>query len=148
LHIFPSRDGAPPGRGVLPPELLVEMRAPAARMLGTDIWGLGMQLYGRSGPSDHVFGHGGIKYPAINHAVRIDPVARSGIVILSSGSDAFATRLAADWEHWETGTVNGLEVIDRLGQRVRIVAIGAAVIVVLAAAWAIREARSRRRRLQ
>src|SRR5215470_6986938 len=37
-------DDAPPGRGVLPPELLVEMRAPAARMLGADIWGLGMQL--------------------------------------------------------------------------------------------------------
>ena len=61
-------DNAPPGRGVLPPELLVEMRAPAARMLGADIGGLGMQLYGRSGPSDHVFGHDGIKYPAINHA--------------------------------------------------------------------------------
>src|SRR5262245_38831273 len=60
-------DDAPPGRGVLPPELLVEMRPPAARMLGADIWGLGMQLYGRSGPSDHVFGHDGIKYPAINH---------------------------------------------------------------------------------
>ena len=62
--------------------------------------------------------------------VRIDPVARSGIVILSSGSGEFATRLAADWEHWNTGTVNGLEVIDRLGQRVRIIAIGAAMIVV------------------
>jgi CubicO group peptidase (beta-lactamase class C family) len=143
---FPGQNDAPPGRGVLPPDLLVEMRAPAARMLGADIWGLGMQLYGRSGPSDHVFGHGGINYPAINHAVRIDPVARSGIVILSSGSGEFATRLAADWEHWNTGTVNGLEVIDRLGQRVRIIAIGAAMIVLLATVWAIRDARSRRRR--
>jgi hypothetical protein len=145
---FPGEDGAPPGRGVLPPKLLVEMRAPVARMLGANIWGLGMQLYGKSGPSDHVFGHGGFNYPAINHAVRIDPVARSGIIILSSGSGEFATRLAADWEHWKTGTVNGLEVIDRLGQRVRTIAIGAAVIAVLATAWLIRDARSRRRRLR
>ena len=144
---FPSEDGALPGRGVLPPESLVEMRAPAARMLGAEIWGLGMQLYGRSGTSDHVFGHGGINWPAINHAVRIDPVARSGIVILSSGSNEFATWLAADWEHWKTGTINGLEVIDRLAQRARTIAIGAAVIVVLVAAWVIQDSRSRRRRM-
>jgi CubicO group peptidase (beta-lactamase class C family) len=37
---LPGEEGAPPGRGVLPPETLVEMREPAARMLGGDIWGL------------------------------------------------------------------------------------------------------------
>ena len=124
------------------------MRAPAAWMVGADIWGLGTQLYGKSGPSDHVFGHSGLNWPAINHAVRIEPVARSGIVILSSGSEEFATRFAADWQHWKTGTVNGLEVIDRLGQRVPTLAIGAAVIVLLVTAWVIRDVRSRRRRLR
>jgi len=145
---FPGEDGERPGRGVLPPELLIEMRAPAAWMVGADIWGLGTQLYGKSGPSDHVFGHNGLNWPAINHAVRIEPVARSGIVILSSGNEEFATRFAADWQHWKTGTVNGLEVIDRLGQRVPTLAIGAAVIVLLVTAWVIRDVRSRRRRLR
>lgn len=74
---LPGEDGAPPGRGVLPPETLVEMLAPPARMLGADIWGLGAQLYVRSGASDHVFGHDGENYPAISHAVRIDPTAAS-----------------------------------------------------------------------
>src|SRR5262245_21688269 len=74
---LPGEDGAPPGRGVLPPEMLVEMRAPAARMLGAAVWGLGTQLYGRSGASDRVFGHNGLNRPAINHAVRVDPVGRS-----------------------------------------------------------------------
>jgi len=40
-----------------------------------------------------------------------------------------------------------LELIDRLGQRVPTLAIGAAVIVLLVTAWVIRDARSRRRRM-
>jgi hypothetical protein len=119
------------------------MRAPAATKLGVALWGLGAELYGRSGPSDHVFGHIGITSPAINHAVRIDPAARSGIVILSSGGDEFATRLAAEWEYWKSGTIKTLDVSDRLGRSVGTIAIGAAVIVVLMASWVIRNARSR-----
>jgi CubicO group peptidase (beta-lactamase class C family) len=143
---LPGEDGAPPGRGVLPPEMLVEMRVPAARMLGADIWGLGTQLYGKSGASDHLFGHNGLNYPAINHAIRIDPAGRNGIVVLSSGGDEFAMRLAGDWMYWKTGTIyNGSELIDRLERHVRTIAIGAAVIIVLIAAWVVRDARSRRR---
>jgi hypothetical protein len=82
------------------PETLIEMRAPTAWKLGVDIWGLGTMLYAKSSVSDHVFGHDGENYPAISHAVRIDPVSRSGIVILSSGKDGFAMRLAADWLNW------------------------------------------------
>lgn len=141
---LPGGDGAPPGRGVLPPETVIEMRAPVARMFGVDIWGLGTQLYAKSGASDHVFGHDGENYPAISNAVRIDPGTRSGIVILSSGRDGFAEGLAAEWVYWKTGNVN---LIDRLPQLLRTVAIGAGVIVVFVAAWVMRDACSRRRRM-
>lgn len=144
LAHLPGKDGAPPGRGVLPPETLIEMRAPAARVLGVGIWGLGTMLFAKRGSSDHVFGHDGENYPAISHAVRIDPVTRSGIVILSSGRDGFAMRLAADWVYWKSGNVN---LIDRLPQLLRTIALGAGVIVLLVAAWGMRDVRSPRRRM-
>jgi CubicO group peptidase (beta-lactamase class C family) len=143
---LPGEDSAPPGRGVLQPETLVEMRAPAARVLGFDIWGLGTMLIAKSGTSDHVFGHDGENYPAISHAVRIDPVTRSGVVILSSGRDGFATRLAAHWVYWKTGHGHP-NLIDRLPQLLRTIAVGAGLIVVLVAAWVMRDVRSRRRRM-
>ena len=131
-------DGASSGRRrrttgarCLAAKTLVEMRAPAARVLGVDIWGLGTMLIAKSRTSDHVFGHDGENYPAISHAVRIDPITRS-IVILSSGRDGFAMRLAADWVYWKTGNVN---LIDRLPQLLRTIAVGAGVIVVLVRAW-------------
>jgi CubicO group peptidase (beta-lactamase class C family) len=141
---LPGEDGVPPGRGELPPETLVEMRAPTAWLLGADFWGLGAQLYVESGASDHVFGHDGENYPAISHAVRIDPATRSGVIILSSGKDGFAMRLAADWVVWKTG--NGANGID-WAPLPRTIAIGAGVIVALVAAWVIRDMRSRRRRM-
>jgi CubicO group peptidase (beta-lactamase class C family) len=142
---LPGEDGAPPGRGVLLPAALVEMRAPTARILGVDIWGLGTMLFVESGASDHVFGHDGESEPAISHAIRIDPVTRSGVIILSSGKDRFATRLAADWVYWQTG--KGSNGIDWT-LLPRTIAIGVGVIVALVAAWAIRDGRSRRRRLR
>jgi len=36
-------------------------------------------------------------YRAISNAVLIDPVTRSGIMILSSGRDGFVERLVAEW---------------------------------------------------
>jgi CubicO group peptidase (beta-lactamase class C family) len=139
-------DGSPPGRGVLPPETLVEMRVPTARLYGVDVWGLGTQLFAKRETSDYLFGPDGESYPAISHAVRIDPATRSGIVILSSGKEGFAMKLAADWVYWKTGTVNnGFDLVDRLAQLPRTIAIGAGVIVVLVAAWAILDTRSRRR---
>jgi hypothetical protein len=94
-----------------------------------------------------VFGHDGANYPAISYAVLIDPVTRSGIVILSSGRDGFAMQLAADWVYWKTGNVkNGIDFIDRLAHVPRTIAIGAGVIVVLVAAWVIWDLRSQRQR--
>jgi CubicO group peptidase (beta-lactamase class C family) len=141
---LPGEDGGPPGRGVLPPGTLVEMRAPMARMLGADIWGLGTMLFVESGVSDHVFGHDGENYPAISHAVRIDPVTRSGVIILSSGKEEFAKSLAADWVYWKTGNITIRLSID-LAPLPRTIALGAGVIILLVTAWMIRDARSRRR---
>jgi CubicO group peptidase (beta-lactamase class C family) len=139
---LPGEDGTLPGRGVLQPETVVEMRVPTARMVGADIWGLGTILYVENGASDHVFGHDGENYPAISHTVRIDPMTRSGIIILSSGKAGFAARLGADWAYWKTG--NGDNSIDweSLAQTI---AIGAGLIAVLVAAWVMRGAHSRRR---
>ena len=80
--------------------------APTARVFGVGIWGLGTMLYVRNGASDHVSGHDGENCPALSPAVRIDPVTRSGISILSSGRDGFAMRLAVHWVYWKTGNVN------------------------------------------
>ena len=147
LAHLPGEDGAAPGRRVLSPQTVAAMRAPAARLFGRDIWGLGTTLFAKSG-ADHVFGHDGNNFPAINHVIRIDPVTRSGIVVLSSGSDEFPAQLAADWVYWKTGNVDFFGFLSRLPHLLGTIGIGAAVIVVLVTAWVIRDARSRRRRLR
>jgi hypothetical protein len=99
-------------------------------------------LFVESGVSDHVIGHDGENYPAISHAVRLDPVTRSGVIILSSGKDGFAMKLAADWVLWKTG--NGINGVD-LTPLAQTIAVGAGVIIVLMMARLIRDARSMRR---
>jgi CubicO group peptidase (beta-lactamase class C family) len=146
LAQLPDKDGAAPGRSVVSPQTVAAMRAPAAQIFGRDIFGLGTMLFAKSG-TDHVFGHDGNNFPAINHAIRIDPVTRSGIVILSSGSDEFPARLAADWVYWKTGNVDFFGFLSRLPHLLGTIGIGAAVIVVLVAGWVIWDARSQRRRM-
>ena len=141
LAHLPGEDGTPAGRGVLAPEMLVEMRAPAAQPFGAGMWGLGTKLYARSGPSDHVFGQDGENFPAISHAVRIDPVTRSGIVVMSSGSRGFASGVATDWLYWKTA-VNYVGL--RLPHLLRAFVIGAALIVLVVAVWTIRNVHLRR----
>jgi CubicO group peptidase (beta-lactamase class C family) len=127
-------DGAPPGRGVLKPATLIEMRTPQARLFGRDLWGLGTMLYTASG-GDHVFGHDGDNFPAINTAVRVDPKTRSGIVVLSSGDGAFAWKLASEWTYWKTGHVDFSGFARRLQRVLRTIAIGAGMISCAAFAW-------------
>jgi CubicO group peptidase (beta-lactamase class C family) len=146
LAHLPDEDGAAPGRSVLSPQTVAAMRAPAAQLFGRDSWGLGTMLFAKSG-ADHVFGHDGNNFPAINHAIRIDPVTRSGIIILSSGSDEFPARFAADWVYWKTGNVDFFGFLSDLPHLLGTIGIGAAVIVVLVATWVIRDTRSRWRRI-
>jgi hypothetical protein len=91
-----------------------------------------------------VFGHDGDIYPAISHTVRIDPVTRSAIIILSSGKEGFAWRLGLDWAYWKTG--NGDNSVDWASLAQAIV-IGAGVIAALVAVWVMRSAHSRRRQI-
>ena len=88
---LPGPDGALPGRGVLSPATLEEMRRPHARQMGADIWGLGVVLYAPNGAGGHVVGHDGNNEPAINTAARFDPASGDDIVLLESGAPLLAT---------------------------------------------------------
>jgi CubicO group peptidase (beta-lactamase class C family) len=134
LAHVPGDDGAPPGRGVLKPATLIEMRTPQARLFGRDLWGLGTMLY-TAVDHDHVFGHDGDNFPAISTAVRVDPTTRSGIVVLSSGDGAFAWKLASEWTLWRTGHVDFSGFARRLQRVLRTIAIGAGMIGCGAFAW-------------
>ena len=70
---LPGPRGELPGRGVLRPQTLQEMRRPHAAQLGADIWGLGVILYAPNDAGGHIIGHDGDNEPAINTAARLDP---------------------------------------------------------------------------
>lgn len=125
----PGPDGAPAGRGVLKPSTLAEMRKPHARQYGADIWGLGLVLYAPNGAGDFIAGHDGNNYPAINTSARFDPASGDGIVVLETGDDLLATRLAGEWVFWRTGNVDNLMVLMEIKQTLVILAIGCGVIL-------------------
>lgn len=102
---LPGADGAPPGRGVLAPATLAEMRAPQAYLFGLPVWGLGETLYVPDGAGGYVFGHDGNNYPAINTTARVDPATGDGIVVLETGNPALAREIGGEWTFWKTGTV-------------------------------------------
>jgi CubicO group peptidase (beta-lactamase class C family) len=84
-------------------QLLQTMRQPHGQMYGIDIWGLGTILYAPVGNQDVVFGHDGQNDPAINSAVRINPVSGDAIVVFSSGNPSLATFIGFEWVYWQTG---------------------------------------------
>ena len=84
--------GEAPGRGVLLPQTLVEMRRPHASSFGADIWGLGTMLYAPNNSGGFVIGHDGNNEPAINTAARLDPSTGDGIIILETGNKLLARR--------------------------------------------------------
>lgn len=134
---LPGAGGVKPGRGVLRPETLAEMRRPHARQFGADIWGLGVMLYASKPDGGHIVGHDGSNEPAINTAARFDPATGDGIVVLETGSRLLATRLAGEWVFWQSGEVDNL-VLAMEGRRIiTILAIGSLAIVLAAAiiAW-------------
>ncbi len=105
---MPGQRGEPPGRGVLRPQTLTEMRRPHATQLGADIWGLGTILYAPNNAGDYVIGHDGNNDPAINTAARLDPATGDGIVVLETGNRLLATSVAGEWTFWRTGNVDFL----------------------------------------
>lgn len=91
-------------------ESLNAMRAPHARTLGADVWGLGTMLYAPAGATDFIFGHDGGNDPAINTAVRINPHTGAALIVLLTGHPSLATRIGSDWVLWQTGYPDVLAV--------------------------------------
>ncbi|WP_340644959.1 serine hydrolase domain-containing protein [Phenylobacterium sp.] len=125
----PGPDGAPAGRGVLAPPALAEMRRPHASQYGADIWGLGLVLYAPNEAGEFIVGHDGNNFPAINTSARFDPASGDGIVVLETGDDLLATRLAGEWVFWRTGNVDNLTVLMEVKQTLVVLAVGLAVIL-------------------
>ena len=125
----PGAEGAPAGRGVLRPASLAEMRKPHAAQYGADIWGLGLVLYAPNNAGDFIVGHDGNNFPAINTAARFDPASGDGVVVLETGDDLLATRLAGEWVFWRTGHVDALTVLMEVKQTLIILAVGWGVIL-------------------
>ncbi|WP_337187757.1 serine hydrolase domain-containing protein [Phenylobacterium sp.] len=126
---LPGPDGAAPGRGVLSPSTLAEMRRPHARQMGADFWGLGLILYAPNGAGGHIVGHDGNNEPAINTAARFDPASGDGIVVLESGAPLLATRLAGEWVFWRTGKVDTFLLLMEARRTATILAAGAVLIL-------------------
>jgi len=132
-HI-PGASGEPPGRGVLKPESLLEMRRPHASSFGIDIWGLGTMLFAPNNAGSFIIGHDGNNEPAINTAARLDPASGDGIVILETGNNLLATQLAGEWVFWKTGHVDFLTVSMEAATLLTTLAAGWAAIVLTALA--------------
>jgi CubicO group peptidase (beta-lactamase class C family) len=130
-------NGELPGRGVLKPATLVEMRQPHAAQMGADIWGLGTMLFAPNNRGGFIIGHDGNNEPAINTAARLDPDTGDGIIVLETGNKLLATMIASEWVFWRTGTIDFLMFLFELGDMITILAVGAVVIVLagLIAGW-------------
>jgi CubicO group peptidase (beta-lactamase class C family) len=125
-------NGAAPGRGVLSPKTLLEMRRPQASRFGVDIWGLGTILYAPTKTGGFVIGHDGNNEPAINTTARVDPATGDGIVILESGTPLLATALGGEWVFWHTGKVDLLTIVMEWRTLLTTLAVGWALIVAAA----------------
>lgn len=130
-------NGELPGRGVLKPATLVEMRQPHAAQMGADIWGLGTMLFAPNNRGGYIIGHDGNNEPAINTAARLDPDTGDGIIVLETGNKLLATQIASEWVFWRTGSIDFLMFMLELGSMITTLAVGAALIVLagLIAGW-------------
>ena len=130
----------PNGQSVLSEEALKLMRTPHASQMGADIWGLGLMLYAPNKQGGYIVGHDGNNGPAINTVARFDPTTGDGIVILSTGSDVLATRLAGEWVFWKSGSIDTLMFLMSLNRMLLWMAIGSILILLLAivAGWGMR----------
>jgi len=140
----PGRDGSPPGRSVLRPATLEQMRQPHGRQYGVDIWGLGLVLYAPNDSGGSIVGHDGGNYPTINTTVRFDPTSGDGVVVLATGEPPMSDRLGGEWVFWRTSHVDKMTVMQESPQTLTILVAGWAVIGVAGAtlAWQARRRRA------
>lgn len=97
---------------MLSPSHVDTMRQPHGRMLGADIWGLGVMLYAPTESGDFIFGHDGSNEPAINSTLRINPDNGDAIIVLVTGNPALASSIGYEWTLWQTGVPDFL-MLDR-----------------------------------
>jgi CubicO group peptidase (beta-lactamase class C family) len=140
---LPGPNGAAPGRGVLRPATLAEMRRPHGFQYGAEIWGLGLVLYAPNNAGGFIVGHDGNNDPAINTAARFDPASGDGIVLLETGNRLLATQLAGEWVFWRTGHVDTLTVAMEARRTLTVLAAGWVAIILLGVVcgWRLRRRR-------
>ncbi|AZQ59336.1 class A beta-lactamase-related serine hydrolase [Maribacter sp. MJ134] len=102
-----------------------------AETLGTPIYGLGTFLYAELENNSFIIGHDGKNNPPLNTAFRYNPLTKDGIILLTTGSTDFATRIASDWVYIHTGKVDALLFKRQLGKMIQTIIIGLVVILVL-----------------
>ena len=138
---FKGKNGEPIGRGQISPESLKLMRKSHWNMMGENIYGLGSMLYIDIENGEDIFGHDGKSTPAINTAIRINPISGDGIIILETGNPNLATKLASDWVFLETGKTDTLLFSMLFGKMTKLVFVGILIISVVGIAVGIRRKR-------
>ena len=129
--LFYFFDGGDGGQSPLSTELLRSMWQAEAKSLGANIYGLGTFLYTEIENGEYIIGHDGKNNPPINSAFRYNPITNSGIVILTTGSNDFATRIACDWVFVKTGKIDALLFLMQLDKMMQIMVFGSIVILAL-----------------
>jgi CubicO group peptidase (beta-lactamase class C family) len=132
-----GKNNQPVGRNVLKPETLATMREPHGQSMGVDIWGLGTVLYARTTNNDFIIGHDGKSTPPINTAVRLNPEAGDGIIILETGNPTLATTLASEWVFWKTEKVDTFLFPMLMDGMIRTIGLGWMVILVSTIVFAV-----------
>jgi hypothetical protein len=89
-------------------------------------------LFAPNNAGSFIIGHDGNNEPAINTAARLDPASGDGIVILETGNNLLATKLAGEWVFWKTGHVDFLTVSMEAATLLNTLAAGWAAIILLA----------------
>ncbi len=102
-----------------------------AESFGAPIYGLGTLLFTEIENGEYIIGHDGKNNPPINTAFRYNPISKSGIIILTTGSEDIATRIASDWVFIQTGKVDALLFVMQQNKMIQSVIKGSVLIIVL-----------------
>lgn len=97
--------------GFLSQATLKQMRQPAARQFGFEIWGLGAVLYAPTKTGGFIIGHDGSNAPAINTTLRFDPDSGDGVIILATGNVRLASQIGGEWAFWQAQTLDLITVM-------------------------------------
>ncbi len=127
-------------------QTLAAMREPQAFVLGAGIWGTGTMLYAPAGNEDYVFGHDGANDPALNAALRLNPVSGDGFILLLSGHPSLASEIGAQWVLWQTGKPDFLSTEQALASAVTPLLLGSVLLTLLLVGWWWRQRRRARHR--